>query len=48
MAGVKHGTSRLWLYDALTGKGCAKADDELVEQYCDNKIAPRKSGTKKK
>lgn len=38
MSGVKKGSARMWLYDALSGKGCKKADDELVELYCANKI----------
>ena len=40
LAGVKQGKGRLWLYDALTGKGCAKADTDLVDQYCSGKIVP--------
>ncbi|OGS11258.1 MAG: hypothetical protein A2234_11275 [Elusimicrobia bacterium RIFOXYA2_FULL_58_8] len=40
MAGIKKGASRMWLYDALTGKGCAKADGDLVSLYCSNGLNP--------
>ena len=48
LAGVKQGKGRLWLYDALTGKGCAKADHELVDQYCSGKIVRARRGPENK
>lgn len=38
VAGMKHGNGRLWLNDVVNGKGCTKADSELVETYCSNRM----------
>jgi hypothetical protein len=39
-AGLKTGKARMWLYDAVSGKGCEKVDRPLVEKYCSGAIRP--------
>ena len=40
VSGLRTGVNKFFLFDAFSHNDCKKTDDELLEKYCTNRVAP--------